>query len=213
MVIPSFTFVDEWQVSLRARTQTSFLRHKPARTKSVLICIDWFTTGKGTWQEVNLTLISHLEEKKKSCGENTLIPGTAAFSTKTVTSIKPRRLSPPGNETMMSKFLGKEITTWLVRLGDSEAQSPQASSESDNRESKWTLREILRAPQDSPGEEHPPPTADYPPGQPGAHHIIPIRSRESQSCCDHRPELIPCACFRPETKAQRSMMFSPESCR
>lgn len=125
------------------------------------------------------TNFSFRREKKKFCEENTLIPGTAAFSTKTVTSIKPRRLSPPGNETMMSKFLGKEITTWLARLGDSKVHSSQATSESDNRESKWTLREILRAPQDSPGEEHPPPTADYPLGQPGARHIIPIRSRES----------------------------------
>lgn len=35
----------------------------------------------------------------------TLIPGTAAFSTRRVTRMKPRRLSPPGSEMMVSRFL------------------------------------------------------------------------------------------------------------
>lgn len=64
--------------------------------------------------------------------KDTLIPGTAAFSTKTVTSIKPRRLSPPGNEKMVSKFLGKEMTIWLERHGHHECAQPQVPSELDN---------------------------------------------------------------------------------
>lgn len=39
--------------------------------------------------------------------EDTLMPGAAAFSTKTVTSMKARRLSPPGKETMVSRLLGE----------------------------------------------------------------------------------------------------------
>lgn len=54
---------------------------------------------------------------------------------------------------MMSKFLGKEMTTWLVRFGHREAQ-PQATSESDKRESERSLRET---PSDSPGEKDVPP--------------------------------------------------------
>lgn len=56
--------------------------------------------------------------------EDTLIPGTAAFSTKTVTSTKPRRLSPPGKEKMVSKFLGKEMTIWLERRGQHGCVQP-----------------------------------------------------------------------------------------
>lgn len=33
------------------------------------------------------------------------MPGTAAFSTRKVTRMKPRRLSPPGSEMMVSRFL------------------------------------------------------------------------------------------------------------
>lgn len=36
------------------------------------------------------------------------MPGTAAFSTKTVTRMKPRRLSAPGKEMMVSRLLGEE---------------------------------------------------------------------------------------------------------
>lgn len=76
------------------------------------------------------TNFSFRTKKKKCHKENTLIPGTAAFSTKTVTSIKPRRLSFPGNEKMTSKFLGKEMTTCLERFvhcGVSRAQRPPQS--------------------------------------------------------------------------------------
>lgn len=35
----------------------------------------------------------------------TLMPGTAAFSTRSVTRMNPRRLSPPGSDMMGSRFL------------------------------------------------------------------------------------------------------------
>lgn len=129
--------------------------------------------------------------------------------------------------------------------------TPQATSESDNHESKRSLRDT---PSDSPGEKDVPPdtfknkresrstpvhipgpedfqslaclwrslpvtpvhqlkhtwagTADSPQGPSRTHHTIPVRSRESQGCSDHRQQLIPCSYFRHETKAQRSTMVS-----
>lgn len=59
------------------------------------------TTGRA-WGE----FLTKDEGAMKS--EDTLMPGTAAFSTKTVTSMKPCRLSPPGKEMMVSRLLGEE---------------------------------------------------------------------------------------------------------
>lgn len=62
--------------------------------------------------------------------EDTFMPGAAAFSTKTVTSMKARRLSPPGKEMMVSRLLRERGHQERSRPCQSESSSPELREDS-----------------------------------------------------------------------------------